>query len=108
MSKRSEAQIWLEDYLRERYGELVAAEHMFHPTRKWRFDAAVQSCKFAFEIEGVGRTQDGKFGRHQTIGGFIADMEKYNAAAALGWKVFRFTTQQVLKGAAKKFIEENL
>ena len=34
-------------------------------------------------------------GRHTRGIGFVKDMEKYNAAASLGWRVFRFTPQQV-------------
>lgn len=104
----SEAQIWLLDYLRERYKDHdVVVEHLFCPERRWRFDVAVPDLLLAFEVEGVGRTQDSKFGRHQSIGGFIRDCEKYNHAA-LEWQVFRFTTKQVLDGTAKKFIEERL
>jgi len=86
--KLSESQIWLVDYLSERYDpRKVKTEYQFCQERKWRFDVAligiVHPC--AFEIEGVGRTQDGKYGRHQSIGGFIADCEKLNYAAAKGW-----------------------
>lgn len=34
-------------------------------------------------------------GRHTRGSGFVKDMEKYNAAASLGWRVFRFTPKQV-------------
>ncbi len=61
-------------------------EYLFHPTRKWRFDFANPTNKIAVEIDGgawVG-------GRHNTGSGFIADMEKLNAATCLGWKVLRY------------------
>ena len=61
------------------------AEFEFHPTRKWRFDFAWPDHMVALEIEGV--TPDG--GRHQTIGGFLGDAEKYEAALRLGWTVYR-------------------
>lgn len=60
-------------------------EFRFHPTRKWRFDFAYPEQKIAVEVEGgtwVG-------GRHIHPVGFEKDCEKYNAATAMGWKVFR-------------------
>lgn len=118
-AKLSEPQMWLMDYCRERwFDKFVAAEYAFHPTRKWRFDVAVWGCKkvapsvsdamdrYAFEIEG-GLFMQGA-GRHNRGAGMRADMEKYNHAAALNWQVFRFTPEQILKGEAKAFVEENL
>ena len=109
-SGMSEAQIWLMDYLRERYPTaVILPEYEFaKPERKWRFDVAAFTLNgpLAFEVEGVGRTQDGKYGRHQSIGGFIADMEKYNHATARGFRVFRFTTKQILKGEVKAILEK--
>ncbi len=68
-------------------------EFRFHPTRKWRFDFAWPEHKVAMEIEGAVWVR----GRHTRGSGFVKDMEKYNAAASLGWRVFRFTPQQVAK-----------
>jgi very-short-patch-repair endonuclease len=62
-------------------------QHKFHPTRKWAFDFAFPEEKLAVEIEG------GKWirGRHQRPTGFQSDIEKYNEATRLGWRVLRFT-----------------
>lgn len=61
-------------------------EYKFHSARKWRFDWAWPDCKIAVEIEGnAWHVQGG--GRHMQD----TDMEKYNAAASLGWRVFRFS-----------------
>ena len=60
--------------------------------------------KVGIEIEGGAWTQ----GRHTRGKGFIADMEKYNHAALLGWRVLRFTPQQVLDGTAIAFIKKVL
>ena len=60
-------------------------EHKFHPERRWRFDLAWIDAKVALEIEGGVWIQ----GRHNRGKGFIADIEKYNAATALGWTLFR-------------------
>ena len=65
-------------------------EFKFHPVRKWRFDWAILEHKIAIEIEGGAYSK----GRHTRPIGFINDMEKYNAAAVLGWYVLRYTPQQ--------------
>lgn len=45
-------------------------------------------------------------GRHTRGAGFIKDLEKYNMATKLGWKVFRFTPQQMKSGEAASFLHE--
>lgn len=67
-------------------------EYRFHPTRKWRFDFAFPSQKLAIEIEG--------FGRHQTVTGYMTDLEKYNEATRLGWRMLRFPARDKLKAHA--------
>jgi very-short-patch-repair endonuclease len=66
-------------------------EYRFHPKRRWRFDLAIPELKVAIEIEGGIWTG----GRHTRGTGYQKDMEKYNAAQMLGWKVFRYTPQQL-------------
>lgn len=61
-------------------------EYQFHPQRRWRFDFAWPSLKVAAEVEGGIYVR----GRHVTPKGFIADCEKYNAAAERGWRVLRY------------------
>lgn len=70
-------------------------EYRFHPTRKWRFDAAFPNAKVALEIEG-GVWQ---YGRHNRASGFLKDMEKYNEAAALGWRVIRTPWEWIEDGS---------
>lgn len=68
------------------------AELRFSPPRRWRFDWSWGHKAVALEVEGavwVG-------GRHTRGAGFLADMEKYNQATILGWRVLR-TTPQTLK-----------
>lgn len=79
-------------------------EHRFHEERRWRFDFAWPSRRFAVECEGgiwVG-------GRHTRGSGYQADLEKYNAAAIAGWLVLRFTKTQVQHGVALSMIQEAL
>lgn len=63
-------------------------ELCFHPTRKWRFDVAYPG-QVAVEIDGGQWKANG--GRHNRD----SDREKLNEAAALGWRVLRFSTQQL-------------
>jgi hypothetical protein len=71
-------------------------EFLFHPTRRWRFDAAFRGAagSWAIEVDGGAWTR----GRHTRGKGFIADMEKLNQAALLGWKILRFTPHQISCG----------
>lgn len=77
-------------------------EYRFHPERKWRFDFCWPKEKIAVEVEGG--TWSG--GRHTTGSGFAKDCEKYNHAAMMGYRVFRFTSDMVKKGEAIKWIRE--
>lgn len=61
--------------------------------RKWAFDFSWETVKrrVALEVEGgiwLGHTKKG-MGSHARPIHFVKDMEKYNAAASLGWFVFR-------------------
>ncbi len=80
------------------------AEYRFHDTRKWRFDFAFPRHKVAVEIEGAVWTQ----GRHTRGSGFVKDMEKYNTAASLGWRILRFTPSEMGLSETYKLIEKTL
>lgn len=75
--------------LAELAGAECITEFQFHPSRKWRFDYALPSLKIAVEVEGGVFTN----GRHVKPLGFLGDMEKYNAAAILGWLLIRTTPE---------------
>lgn len=64
-------------------------EYRFAPPRRWRADFAHVASRVLVEIEGGVWTR----GRHVRGDGFRRDCEKYNAAAADGWRVFRLTTE---------------
>lgn len=70
-------------------------EFKFLGDRRFRFDFALFHCtqKIAAEIEG------GIFsnGRHTRGKGYQNDCEKYSLAAVHGWRILRFTTQDILK-----------
>lgn len=95
-------------------GEMVLATHLrackisfeqeykFHPTRKWRVDFLITGTKILVEVEGGIWSG----GRHTRGKGYLGDMEKYNEAAAMGYKVLRFSTEQVKSGLAIQQIEK--
>jgi hypothetical protein len=76
-------------------------EHRFHPKRMWRFDFAWPGAKIACECEG------GVFagGRHARGAGYRNDIEKYNEATRMGWRVFRFLPEQFTSGQAQNFMK---
>lgn len=59
------------------------------PDRKWRFDFAWPAAALAVEVDG-GQWKAGG-GRHNTD----ADRDKLNRAAVLGWRIVRFSPQQI-------------
>ena len=83
-------------------------EYVFAPPRKWRFDFAfIDSCggtRVAVEIEGGTWCQ----GRHNRGAGYEADIEKYNMAACMGWRVLRYTTKMVTAGTAIRQVKKAL
>jgi hypothetical protein len=79
-------------------------EHRFDPKRRWRFDLAWPDRKLAVEVEGGTWVA----GRHTTGAGFLADIEKYNAAVLAGWRVLRVTTGMVDDGRAVALVEAAL
>lgn len=70
-------------------------EYKFYPERRWRFDFAIPEHKIALEVEGGVWTQ----GRHTRPQGFLGDIEKYNTATLMGWRVFRTTPTNLYRTA---------
>lgn len=61
------------------------------PHRRWRFDFAWVDAKVAVECEGYD---------HRLEQRYHSDIEKYNRAVALGWRVFRCTTRLMQSDAS--------
>jgi very-short-patch-repair endonuclease len=70
------------------HGPPLTPEHRFHPVRKWSADYAHLASRTLIELEGGIAYKS----RHTSPEGFVEDCRKYNAAAALGWAVFRLPT----------------
>lgn len=66
-------------------------EWIFASPRKFRFDFAWPEVRLALEVEGGIFTKQA----HGSITGILRDMEKYNLAAANGWRVLRVTPAQL-------------
>jgi hypothetical protein len=77
---------------RELGGLELKPEHQFHPFRRFKFDFAHTPTMIAIEIEG-GIFM--KRGGHSSITGILRDIEKYNFAALMGWKVFRLASNMM-------------
>lgn len=73
-------------------GLTVLKEYRFNQRRKWRFDYAIPEHRVALEVEGGVFTQ----GRHVRPQGFLGDIEKYNTATLMGWKLLRTTPSDLL------------
>jgi len=81
-------------------GPLLLREYKFHPDRKWRADYCHEKTKVLIELEGGVWSK----GRHTRGLGFINDIEKYNAAALLGYRVLRIPTGGVVVQTIQEFI----
>lgn len=71
-------------------------EHKGIPGRRFRFDFAFPDHMLAVEIDGGTWVQ----GRHNRPQGYAKDCEKLNLAVLNGWRVLRFTADQVRNGTA--------
>ena len=72
------------------HGLTAIPEFRFEPTRKWRADFYF-APDILLEVEGGIHVN----GRHNRASGFLKDMEKYNRAAVLGYRIIRTTPDEV-------------
>lgn len=71
----------------------VIPEYQFDPARKWRADYYLPEHTIIVEYDGLMR--HGENHGHASIGGILADVEKYNAASLMGIRVFRANAKNV-------------
>lgn len=74
--------------------------------RKWKFDWAWCGLFVALEVEGGVWRRGG--GAHSRPSGILRDIEKYNAATVMGWRIIRATPQQVKSGEIFPVLQELL
>ena len=77
-------------------------EHKFHPVRRWRFDYAIPTAKIAIEVEGGVWAG----GRHTSPKGFLNDMEKYNTATIMGWRLLRTTPDRLCSNETLQMVRD--
>lgn len=93
-------------------------EYVFAPGRRFRADWAFVKHKLLIEEEGAlhkvygarrcplcGQVQGG---RHSTGTGIEKDIEKYNLATLLGFRVLRITPKMIKSGEALRLVEQAL
>jgi len=79
-------------------------EWKFDAKRRWRFDYAWPQQMIALEVEGGVWTG----GRHTRGAGFLKDVEKYNRAAVLGWRLLRVTPDKLVSFGTFEMLREIL
>lgn len=77
---------WLFEWTQQR-ALILYEEYRFHPERQWRFDWLIKDLKLAVEFNGIMSEKS----RHTTVTGYTGDMDKINAAQALGYRVIQLT-----------------
>jgi hypothetical protein len=94
---KTEAEILIDYHLQDLQLLPFVCEYEFFKGRKWRFDRAVMNgTRLAVEIEGGIWVEGG--GGHNRGRDFQDDLDKYNAAASIGWTVFRFSCEDISFG----------
>jgi hypothetical protein len=68
-------------------------EFRFNDLRRWRADWFIPELNVLIEYEGMGRGKYGTLGGHQTIDGYTANCDKYNAASIAGFVLLRYTAR---------------
>jgi len=98
--QRSEAQILLGIHIRELSKRLrIEYEFRFHEGRQWKADVYLPDLKLLLECDG-GLYRGG----HKRGGALEDDYMKQNVAQMLGYRLLRFSNQQVQRGEAKEFL----
>ena len=90
-------------------GLAYVREFKFHPNRRWRADFHLSGWKISkpgilVEIEGGNFSR----GRHVRPLGFENDVEKYNEATILDYKILRGTARHVRNGQLLEWVKEAL
>lgn len=73
----------------------------FDPARRWHFDFAWPEKMIAVEVEPASTVA-------RSAALYRNELEKYNAAALHGWRVFRFSPRDVKTGRAMELLRQAL
>ena len=90
-------------HLKELGFEDIRFEFQFNPDRSWRADLAVPGDRLLLECCG------GAFhGGHRRGAAMEIEYERLNWAQLNGWRILQFTNVAILRGTAKKFLQDYL
>ena len=70
-------------------------QYGYVPGRKFRADFAFPTARVLVEVQGGVYTRKA----HGSITGILKDIERGNLAALHGWRVLRYTTQQIMSAS---------
>ncbi|MES2864122.1 MAG: hypothetical protein V4666_08390 [Bacteroidota bacterium] len=84
--EKNTIELYLKQMVQSGLIEEYKTEFQFTKKRKFRFDWFIPCLNLAIEYEGIMSSKS----RHTTISGYTGDINKYNLALALGFKVLRY------------------
>lgn len=84
--EKNTIELYLKQMVQSGIIESYETEHQFTKKRKFRFDWFIPCLNLALEYEGIMSDKS----RHTTITGYTGDINKYNLALTLGFKVLRY------------------
>lgn len=93
-------------FVKQELGIDLQQEYQFHAERKFRFDYACPELKIAVEQEGGIWLKGG--GAHSRPQNILRDMEKYNLATSMGWKILRRTPDQLFQSETIELLTKTL
>jgi very-short-patch-repair endonuclease len=85
-------------------GPALECEYKFSAARRWRADYCHTASRTIIELEGGIYSA----GRHTRAAGYLGDIEKYNAAAAMGWRIIRCQPKELCTMATLQLVRQTL
>ena len=77
-------------------------QYLYAPSRKFRADFALLGLRVLLEVQGGIYSKQA----HGSITGILADNNRLNQATLAGYRVLRFTPEDVADGSAREIIEQ--
>jgi very-short-patch-repair endonuclease len=78
--------------IKQETGFKVVKEFKFNPDRRWRSDYYIPELKLLIEQEGGVYTGQA----HGSISGILRDVEKYDSATCLGYRIIRVLPKDLM------------